>query len=167
MSTLIQPTPTQVNHPWRAVVRTVFQFTLALAVAAPVIYAAITLQSPELASGAVASILTAAGAVVRVMNTPAVNQIINQYLPFLSANGPLELETSLGVDYYDPADVIVDSEAYDAELIATADDYPGDIDPADLAHQIELSDAAQPELAQRRGVTPTPRDPVVTEDTLS
>lgn len=81
---------TQVSYPWRAVVRTAAQALIALAAAAPLVYSAITLQSPEVATGAGALILGVTGAVTRVMALPAVEAFLQRFVPWLSA-APREL----------------------------------------------------------------------------
>lgn len=145
-TTVIQRTPTQVNHPWRAVVRTIFQLVIALAVAAPTIYFAVTQASPEMATGAAATVLTVAGAIVRVMNTPTVNRLIDQFIPWLSANAPVVLEDSLDEGVTDPAIAV---EADSDDYIASADDYAGDIDHEELDQML-----ARAQTADANGATP-------------
>jgi hypothetical protein len=65
---------TQTKHPWRATARTIIEFGTGFAVAAPVLYTAVTNQSPEQATGAGLTALLVAGAVTRVMNTPFVDK---------------------------------------------------------------------------------------------
>ncbi|MBG6085800.1 hypothetical protein [Zhihengliuella flava] len=76
---------TQQQHPWRAVVRTIFAAVVALAALAPAIFTAITMQSPEVATGAAAGVLAVAGAITRVLALPGVETFLRRYLPFLAA----------------------------------------------------------------------------------
>lgn len=84
--TTAQPSTTQTRHPWRAVVRTVFQATIAGAAAAPIVYQAATQESPELAGGAAATVLVVSGAITRVMALPVVEQFLRRFVPFLAAS---------------------------------------------------------------------------------
>lgn len=81
----VQP-PTQVTHPWRAVIRTVFAVVVALAAGAPLLYTAATQQSVEAATGAVGTVLAVSAAITRVMATPFANDFIRAYLPWLRAS---------------------------------------------------------------------------------
>ncbi|QGH75765.1 hypothetical protein L3Y25_gp036 [Gordonia phage Syleon] len=71
---------TQVEHPRRAVVRTVFQVVIALAAALPLIVVASGV--PATAAGVGVALAVAAG-VTRVMALPVVNDLIDQYVPWL------------------------------------------------------------------------------------
>lgn len=74
-------TPTQVARPWRATFRTVFQGILALAAILPVV-----LSTAGIAPVGLAAIgLAVAGAITRVMAIPAVEEFLQNYLPFLAA----------------------------------------------------------------------------------
>jgi hypothetical protein len=74
-------TPTQVKRPWRATLRTVFQGAIALAAVLPLI-----LASAGIAPVGVAGIaLAVAGAITRIMAIPAVEDFLQNYLPFLAA----------------------------------------------------------------------------------
>jgi hypothetical protein len=75
---------TQVAHPWRAVVRTAFQITVAVAAGMPLLYTAATGGDPAAATGAFAVILGVAAAVTRVMALPWVDQFIRRWLPWLA-----------------------------------------------------------------------------------
>lgn len=77
--------PTQVARPWRAVVRTVFQMGVGLAVMVPLIYSAATQHDPDTATGWVGLALVISGAVTRVMALPIVNDYIGRWLPWLAA----------------------------------------------------------------------------------
>lgn len=66
--------PTQTRYPWRATVRTGLAFVTGAALAAPVLYTAVTNESPELATGAGATALLISAAVTRVMAVPFVNE---------------------------------------------------------------------------------------------
>ncbi|MCX8454601.1 hypothetical protein [Paenarthrobacter ureafaciens] len=65
---------TQTRYPWRATVRTIIAFVGGLALAAPLLYTAVTNQSPEAATGAGATALLVAGAITRLMANPFVNE---------------------------------------------------------------------------------------------
>lgn len=78
-------TTTQGEHPWRAVIRTVFAALLALAGMAPLVYVAVTQGSPEAATGAAATALLIAGAITRVMALPVVEDFLARFLPWLAA----------------------------------------------------------------------------------
>jgi hypothetical protein len=64
----------QTKYPWRATARTVLEFIVGAAVAAPVLYTAITNQSPEQAVGAGLIALSVSAAITRVMALPFVNE---------------------------------------------------------------------------------------------
>lgn len=72
---------TQSAHPWRATVRTVFAFLIGLAAAW-----ALIIQAAGLDAGAewVATSLTIAAAVTRVMALPAVDDLIRRFAPWLA-----------------------------------------------------------------------------------
>lgn len=67
---------TQTEHPTRATIRTVIQATIALAASAPLIYQAITDQSPETAAGAGAVFLAVAAAITRLSAVPIVEKAL-------------------------------------------------------------------------------------------
>lgn len=71
--------PTQVEYPWRATVRTVFQAFVGFCALLPLIFADV---NPV---GAVGIALAVAGFVTRVMAIPAVNVWLETYLPWLAA----------------------------------------------------------------------------------
>ncbi|HEV7950613.1 MAG TPA: hypothetical protein VGP24_12675 [Glaciihabitans sp.] len=79
------PTSTQQLHPWRTTVRSLFQFIVAAASAAPLIFTAITQHSPEAATGAGATALIVAGSITRVMALPVVDEMLKKFLPFLAS----------------------------------------------------------------------------------
>lgn len=66
--------PTQTRYPWRATVRTGLAFVSGAAVSAPVLYTAVTNESPETATGAGLLALTVSAAITRVMAVPFVNE---------------------------------------------------------------------------------------------
>lgn len=70
--------PTQTSHPWKATLRTIVSVVLSLAAAAPVIFTAITDQSPELATGAFATALAASAAITRLMALPVINDLLTK-----------------------------------------------------------------------------------------
>lgn len=68
--------PTQVQHPWRASVRTAIQTAIALAALLPLIVAASGI--PE-TSAAVAGALAVAAGVTRVMALPQVDALLSRW----------------------------------------------------------------------------------------
>ena len=70
--------PTQTAHPWKATLRTIVSVVVSLAAAAPIIYTAITDQSPELATGAFATALAVSAAITRLMALPVVNALLTK-----------------------------------------------------------------------------------------
>jgi hypothetical protein len=64
----------QTKYPWRATARTALAFIAGAAVSAPALYAAVTNESPEAATGAGLLALTISAAVTRVMAVPFVNE---------------------------------------------------------------------------------------------
>lgn len=78
----IEPgTPTQVAHPWRSVVRSIFQALVGFAAMWAVIVETIGLDSTL---PWVAASLTATGALTRVMTLPAVEDWLARFLPWLA-----------------------------------------------------------------------------------
>lgn len=77
--------PTQVARPWRAVVRTLFQMAVGLAVVLPLAFSAATLHDPEEATGWFGVALAVAGAVTRVMALPVVDGFLDRWFPWLAA----------------------------------------------------------------------------------
>lgn len=73
--------PTQVKHPNRATLRTVFQGLVALAAILPLILSAAGIPPVGLA----AILVGVAGAITRVMAIPAVESFLEAYVPFLAA----------------------------------------------------------------------------------
>lgn len=73
--------PTQVAHPWQAVVRTVFAGFIGVCAILPLLFT----EAPT--GGVFALALTVAGAVTRIMAIPEVNVWLDRFLPFLSAEG--------------------------------------------------------------------------------
>jgi hypothetical protein len=66
--------PTQSRYTWRATARTALAFISGAALSAPVLYTAVTNQSPEAATGAGLLALSISAAVTRVMAVPCVNE---------------------------------------------------------------------------------------------
>jgi hypothetical protein len=64
----------QTKYPWRATARTALAFVSGAALAAPVLYTAVTNESPEAATGAGLLALSVSAAVTRVMAVPFVNE---------------------------------------------------------------------------------------------
>lgn len=81
MTDPIQPTPTQVLHPWRSTVRTAVAALVALLPVLPLL-----IESGHLgALPWVAPVVAAAAAVTRILAMPAVDQWLRQYAPWLAA----------------------------------------------------------------------------------
>lgn len=80
---------TQINHPSRAVIRTIFQALVGLCALAPVVYSAASQHDPAVATGAAAGILAVTGAVTRIMALPGVDAWLRTYVPWL-ATAPAE-----------------------------------------------------------------------------
>jgi hypothetical protein len=78
-------TATQVKHPWRATVRTVFQGAVSACAAAPLIYDAATHGSAGQATGGAAVGLAVAAGITRVMALPTVEGWLARFVPFLAA----------------------------------------------------------------------------------
>lgn len=76
--------PTQVAHPARAVVRTLFAAVVGLAALIPIVVAA----SGVPVVGAVAVVLGVCGTVTRVLADPRVNAFLAVYVPWLAAEPP-------------------------------------------------------------------------------
>lgn len=64
----------QTRYPWRATARTAIAFVSGAAIAAPVLYTAVTNESPEAATGAGLIALSVSAAITRVMAVPFVNE---------------------------------------------------------------------------------------------
>jgi hypothetical protein len=75
--------PTQVRRPWRATVRTAFQFVLALALVLPFVVEATGLD-PEVYPW-LGVILAVGAGITRVMAVPQVEAFLRRFLPFLAA----------------------------------------------------------------------------------
>lgn len=88
-------TTTQGEHPWRAVIRTILALIGAIASAAPLIYVAISQQSPEAATGAAAQVLAVAAAITRVLALPVVEQFLQRFLPWLAASARGDEESAI------------------------------------------------------------------------
>ena len=84
MSPLPVSVPSQTVYPWRATVRTVFQLVLAIATLLPVVL--VTGGIPV--EGALAQVVAVALAITRLMQTPAVNEILARFAPWLLAEPP-------------------------------------------------------------------------------
>lgn len=89
---------TQSQHPWRATIRTILAVVIALAAMAPAIYTAATMQSPELATGAVGAALAIAAAITRIMALPIVETFLQRFLPWLAAGSRGEEPLVPGTD---------------------------------------------------------------------
>lgn len=78
---------TQVQHPWRAMVRTVFALVVALAVLVPLILQEVSTNGDpgELGGWAVA-VVGVCAAITRVMALPAVEAFLVRFVPWLAAD---------------------------------------------------------------------------------
>ena len=72
---------TQVKHPNRATLRTIFQGAIALAAILPLILTSAGIPPVGLAG----ILIGVAGAITRIMAIPAVESFLETYLPFLAA----------------------------------------------------------------------------------
>jgi hypothetical protein len=70
---------TQTRHPWRATARTALAFIAGAALSSPVLYTAVTNESPEAATGAGLLALTISASVTRVMAVPFVNEWLTRF----------------------------------------------------------------------------------------
>lgn len=77
--------PTQVRHPFRSTVRTVFQIVVGFAPLAPVIYEAATNHDPALASGLAGTGLAVSAGIARVMALAPVEAFLGKWAPWLAA----------------------------------------------------------------------------------
>lgn len=74
--------PTQVEYPWKATVRTVFAVTVAVLTLIPVVAVTAGISTQF----AVVQVVAVAGAITRVLANPAVESFLHSYFPWLSAN---------------------------------------------------------------------------------
>lgn len=85
------PAPaTQVVHPWRATVRTVVAAALAIIPVLPAIAESLGIATIPV----VATILTVAGGVTRILAIPAVEEWLHDHLPGMAAKPPLSTTKS-------------------------------------------------------------------------
>lgn len=80
-----QQVPTQSQHPWRTVARTLFQLVIALASLLPVI----ALAGDISAKAGVVQVLAVCAAITRLMAMPVVNDFLRQFVPWLAADKPM------------------------------------------------------------------------------
>lgn len=85
--------PTQVSHPWRATVRTIFAAVVGFAAMWPVIVEALGLD-PAWVWVSVSIAVT--GGITRIMALPQVNEWMERHVPWLAAGRPTE---SVGSEY--------------------------------------------------------------------
>jgi hypothetical protein len=85
-ASLTPAVPTQVKHPWRAVIRTVFALLIGAAALAPEVVSVSHLDTVPALSGAVATLLAVSGGVTRVMALPGVNGWLSRNVPWLAAS---------------------------------------------------------------------------------
>lgn len=104
---------TQSQHPWRATIRTILAVVIALAALAPALYTAATMQSPELATGAAAAVLTIAAAITRIMALPVVEAFLQRFVPWLAAGIPRSHEIARETTESSPTQVHVVSNLDD------------------------------------------------------
>ena len=72
------PAPTQVEHPWKATIRSVFQFLVALATLIPLIALGVY-EDPDASPAVVVQVLAVAAAITRVMAIPRVNDLLARF----------------------------------------------------------------------------------------
>lgn len=75
-------TPTQVAHPWRATVRTIFQAAVSFAAMWGLIVEAMGLDAT---AGWVAASLAFTGAITRIMALDSVDRWLSQFVPWLAS----------------------------------------------------------------------------------
>lgn len=80
------PTPTQVQYPWRAAVRTGVQVAVALATLIP--YVVTNADVP--ATGWVAQVVAVSAGLARVMALPGVTAFLERFAPWLAPAGGIE-----------------------------------------------------------------------------
>jgi hypothetical protein len=87
--TAIIASPTQVRKPWRATVRSAFQFLLAALTLIPFVIGGVYESDnyPVVVGQLLAAVTTAA----RVMALPQVEEFLRRFFPWLSASGPQPL----------------------------------------------------------------------------
>lgn len=73
--------PTQVKHPTRATFRTIFQGVIAAAAVLPLVLTTAGIPPVGLAG----ILIGVAGAITRIMAIPAVEDFLENYIPFLAA----------------------------------------------------------------------------------
>lgn len=105
-------TTTQGEHPWRAVIRTVFALVIALAAMAEPLYSTITQQDPVSATGPALAALAIAGAITRVMAMPNVEQFLQRFLPWLAASARGDDEPAITQADTDYTSKLGESDAY-------------------------------------------------------
>ena len=71
--------PTQVRYPWRTVARTVVQILPALAIAVPLVVAAIEGDHPGALGPIGVGAVAVSAAITRVMAVPAVNDLLSRF----------------------------------------------------------------------------------------
>lgn len=74
--------PTQVEYPWKATVRTVFAVTVAVLTLIPVVAVTAGISTQF----AVVQVVAVAGAITRVLALPQVNDFLKTFVPWLAAN---------------------------------------------------------------------------------
>lgn len=86
------PLPTQVKHPWRASLRTAVAGAIGLLSLLPVIVAVGHVPAAEW----VIQLLAVSTGITRVLATPAVDEWLRQYMPWLAAASPAPSESPEG-----------------------------------------------------------------------
>ena len=102
---------TQVTHPWRATVRTVFAVLVGFAFVFPVLISAFNVPDQYGVGAAVA----VTGAVTRFLAVPTVNAFLEQFVPWLGASKAIEKAEEV-------ASSIEDADNNDASDVAVAED---------------------------------------------
>lgn len=83
-----EPTTSQGRHPWRAALRSVLEFVVAFAAAAPLLYEAVMQQDAAQAGGGVAVGLGVMAAITRLMASPATERLLTRFAPWLLPEPP-------------------------------------------------------------------------------
>lgn len=140
-------TPTQVRRPWRATVRSIFQFAIALATLLPFI-AADVYDNLDQAPYSVVQVLAVAATVTRVMALPQVEDFLQRHFPWLAAQ-PITGEHRADTTYAAPAPDFAAEIAAQRQAIEEARDLILDV-RSNLAKDTGRAVADQLNQAARR-----------------
>lgn len=84
------PVPTQVQHPWRAAIRTGVQVAIGVVSVVPYIVAEVDVPT----EGWLAQVIGVAMAASRIMNIPQVARLIERHFPGLAPAGGTKIPTA-------------------------------------------------------------------------